>query len=142
MRPPFIRTTTFRHLNRAYLSSSVVLQVIENYFKNFNPTPHCFIAITKATACGWKEPLLPHPLHSPVRGRGKGGASSTTLKICLIKTWVTLKLSSKAFWKLHFNENLWNKKVCKAFLRGICDFKQIFCFNHPGLIFICTKKVF
>jgi hypothetical protein len=37
-----------------------------------NPNPHCFIAITKATACGWKEPLLPHPLHSPVRARGKG----------------------------------------------------------------------
>jgi hypothetical protein len=41
---------------------------------NFNPNPHCFIAITKATACGWKEPLLPHPLQGPVRGRGKVGA--------------------------------------------------------------------
>jgi hypothetical protein len=38
-----------------------------------HPNPHCFIAITKATACGWKEPLLPNPLYSPVRGRGKGG---------------------------------------------------------------------
>jgi hypothetical protein len=35
-----------------------------------NPNPHCFIAITKATACGWKEPLLPHPLHSTVGGGG------------------------------------------------------------------------
>jgi hypothetical protein len=65
-----------------------------------NPNPHCFIAITKATARGWKEPLLPHPLHSPVRG--KGDASSMALKICFIKTWVTLKWSSKACWKWHF----------------------------------------
>jgi hypothetical protein len=36
-----------------------------------NPNLHCFIAITKAPACGLKEPLLPQP-HSPVRGRGKG----------------------------------------------------------------------
>jgi hypothetical protein len=37
-----------------------------------------------------------------MRGRGKEGASFTALKICLIKTWVTLKLSSKANWKWHF----------------------------------------
>jgi hypothetical protein len=67
-----------------------------------NPNPHSFIAITKATACGWKEPLLPHPLHSPVSWRGKGDASSTALKICVIKMWVTLKLSSKAHRKWHF----------------------------------------
>jgi hypothetical protein len=36
------------------------------------PNPHCFIALTKATACGWKEPLLPHPLHSLCGGRGRG----------------------------------------------------------------------
>jgi hypothetical protein len=36
------------------------------------PNLHYFIAITKATACGWKEPVLPHPLHSPVGGRGRG----------------------------------------------------------------------
>jgi hypothetical protein len=35
----------------------------------FNPNPHCFIAITKATACGLKKPLL---VHSPVGGRGRG----------------------------------------------------------------------
>jgi hypothetical protein len=47
-----------------------------------------FIAITKATACGLKEPLLPHPLHSPVGGRGMGGggAGSASLKFCIIKT--------------------------------------------------------
>jgi hypothetical protein len=78
----------------------------------FNPNPYCFIAITKAAASGWKDPLLTHPLHSPVGGRGKGGASSRAQKICLIKTWVTLKLSSKACWKWSFNENLWNRKVC------------------------------
>jgi hypothetical protein len=37
-----------------------------------NPNPHCFIAITKAKACGWKEPLLPHPQHSPMGGGGRG----------------------------------------------------------------------
>jgi hypothetical protein len=62
----------------------------------FNPNPHCFIAKTKATACGRKKPLLPHPLHSP---EGGGGATFTALKIYLIKMWVTLKLSSKAHWK-------------------------------------------
>jgi hypothetical protein len=88
-----------------------------------NPNPHYFIAITKATACGWKEPLLPLPLHSPVRGRGKGVLnSSTALKICLIKTWVTLKLSqnikmtflmktseTKKFFARHFwfKKNIW-----------------------------------
>jgi hypothetical protein len=51
--------------------------------KFVNPNPHCFIAITKATACGFKKQLPPHPLHSPVRVRGKGGASSTALKIFL-----------------------------------------------------------
>jgi hypothetical protein len=80
----------------------------------FHPTPHCFIAITKAPACGWKEPLLPHPLHDPVRGRGKGGASSTALKICLIKTWVTLKWSSKAYWKWPF---WWKPLKQKSLLR-------------------------
>jgi hypothetical protein len=62
----------------------------------------CFIAITKAKANGWKYPLLPYPLHSPVGKRGKRGANSTALLICLIKTWVTLKLSSKAYWKWSF----------------------------------------
>jgi hypothetical protein len=82
----------------------------------FNPNPHCFIAITKATACGLKEPLLPHPLHSPVRGRGKRGASYTALKICLIKTWVTLKLSSKAYWKWHFK---WKPLKLKSLLTSL-----------------------
>jgi hypothetical protein len=68
----------------------------------FNPNPHCFIAITKATACGWKEPLLPHPLHSSVGGRGEEVASFAALKICLIKTLFALKLSSKAHWNLRF----------------------------------------
>jgi hypothetical protein len=48
----------------------------------FHPNPHSFIGITKATACGWKELLIPHPLHSPM-GWG-GGTSSTALN----KTWV------------------------------------------------------
>jgi hypothetical protein len=32
--------------------------------------PHCFKAMTKATSCGWNEPVLPHPLHSPVGWKG------------------------------------------------------------------------
>jgi hypothetical protein len=65
----------------------------------FNPNPHCFIAITKATACGCKKPLLPHPLRTALWGEGGCYWTSTALKICFIKTWVTLKLSSKAHWK-------------------------------------------
>jgi hypothetical protein len=57
----------------------------------FNPNPHSLKTITKLTASGWKEPLLPHPLNSTVAG-----------KICLIKTQVILKLSSKAHWNLRF----------------------------------------
>jgi hypothetical protein len=37
-----------------------------------NPNPHCFIVITKATACCWIKPLLPHPLHSHVGEGGRG----------------------------------------------------------------------
>jgi hypothetical protein len=85
-----------------------LIEGVRNCIGFFNTNTHCFIAITKATACGWKELLLSHPLHSPVRGRGKGGASSPALKICLVKTWVALKLSSKANWNDIFNEHLWN----------------------------------
>jgi hypothetical protein len=60
----------------------------------FNPNPHGFKAITNVTA---SEPLLPHPLHSTVGGRGEGAAvSSAALRIFLVKTQVTLKFSSKA----------------------------------------------
>jgi hypothetical protein len=38
----------------------------------FSPNPHCFIAITKATACGWKEPLLPNPCTDLWGGGGRG----------------------------------------------------------------------
>jgi hypothetical protein len=60
------------------------------------PNPHGLIAITKHTASGLKEPLLPHPLHSTVGEGGGGVVSSTSLKICKINTQFTLKLSSKA----------------------------------------------
>jgi hypothetical protein len=44
-----------------------------------------------------KEPLLPHPLHSTVVGKGGGSAFSAALKICLTKPLVVaLALSSKA----------------------------------------------
>jgi hypothetical protein len=35
-----------------------------------------------------------------------------------------------------------SEKSLLRFLRGIFDFKKIFCLNHPGLIFIFTKKLF
>jgi hypothetical protein len=52
----------------------------------FNPSPHCFIAITNLTASGGKKPLLPHLLHSTEGERGKIVLSQQALKICLVKT--------------------------------------------------------
>jgi hexokinase len=75
--------------------------------------------------------ILPHPLHSLVRGRGKGGASSTALKICLIKTEND-----------SFNENLSNKKVLTNFLRSIFDFKQIFSSTMQDLFSFLQKRLF
>jgi hypothetical protein len=49
------------------------------------------------------------------------------LKICLVKTWFTLTLSSKASWKWHFYVKPGNKKVCWDILQGIFDFFKIFC---------------
>jgi hypothetical protein len=109
------------------------------------PNPHFFISITKVTAYCWKEPLLPHSLHKCTAlwwGGGRGGASSTALKICLIKMRITLKLSSKAYWKWYFYWKPLKQKSLLRFLRGVFDFLKIFCFNHPGLIFIFTKKAF
>jgi hypothetical protein len=56
------------------LKQKITCALIEQ-LSMFNPNPHCFIVITKVTACGWKEPLLPHPLHSaqPYWGEGEGG---------------------------------------------------------------------
>jgi hypothetical protein len=80
----------------------------------WHPNPHCFIAITKAAARGWKDLLLPHPLHTqPCRGEGAGVDHSEALEICLIKTLVTLQLSPKAHWKLHF---YWTPLKQKSFL--------------------------
>jgi hypothetical protein len=70
--------------------------------KFLNPNPHGLKAVTKLTASGWKQPLLTHPLHSTVGGRGEGDDFSAALKICFIKTHVTLKVSSKAHWNLRF----------------------------------------
>jgi hypothetical protein len=53
-----------------------LIPVYLNY--HVNPNPHCFIA-------------------QPCGGRGKRGAISPALKICLIKTLATLKLSSEAY---------------------------------------------
>jgi hypothetical protein len=96
-------TWSFRMFSPKKKSNCVLFHHLLGWVKRINPNPHCFIAITKATACGWKEPLLPHPLHTvqPCEGEweGGGGASSTDL---LNKMWVTLKLSSKAYWKWHF----------------------------------------
>jgi hypothetical protein len=91
----------------------------------FNTNPHCFIAITKATACGWEDPLLPHPLVSPVGGRGKGSSGSAVLKFSLIKTWVTLKLASNAHWKYRFWWKLLKpKSQLRYFARHFSFLKQ------------------
>jgi hypothetical protein len=109
-----------------FLNKIRILPVFFHYTLKINPNSHCFIAIAKATACGWKEPLLPHPRHSHVKGRGKGGASSTALKICLLKTWVTLKLSSKTYWKLHFKwKPMKQKSLLRFFLRHFWFLKNI-----------------
>jgi hypothetical protein len=39
-------------------------------FNIINRNPHCSNNITKTTACGYKEQVLPHPLHSTVGGGG------------------------------------------------------------------------
>jgi hypothetical protein len=64
-----------------------------------NPCTHCFKAITKLTASGWKEPFPPHPMYCTVGG----GAFSAALKICLIKAWLTFILLTKAHWKWRCN---------------------------------------
>jgi hypothetical protein len=101
--------------------------------------------ITKATASGWKEPLLPHPLHSPVGGAGEGGAFSTAFKICLIKTWVTLQFSSKSPWNLRFYVKPLKKMFAEVFfeaflilnlLKASCTsflLKKSSSFYHPAV---------
>jgi hypothetical protein len=69
---PFKKRSTM-HTNVSEVVSHWLLQIIEPVF---HPNPHCFIAITKATACGWKEPL------NPLWGEGEGSATSKALKIC------------------------------------------------------------
>jgi hypothetical protein len=76
-------------------------KLVDVYICTLRPNSHGLKAITKLTASGWKKPILPHPpppkkKYSTVGGGGGGGAFSTALKICLIKAWVTLKLSSAA----------------------------------------------
>jgi hypothetical protein len=46
----------------------------------FNPNPHGFIVITKPTACGFKEPLLLHPLPGTVGERGRGMLAAQLLQ--------------------------------------------------------------
>jgi hypothetical protein len=61
----------------------------------------------------FKDPLLPHPLHSTVGGGGLVlSPLSAALKNYLIKTWITLTLSSKWHGKWYLIENPRNKKVC------------------------------
>jgi hypothetical protein len=89
----------------------------------FNPNPHCFIAITKATACGWKKATTTPPPAQPYGGRGKGGATCTTLKICLIKT-LHFNYHQKLIENDVYSGNLLNKKVSWDILQGIISVFQ------------------
>jgi hypothetical protein len=75
-----------------------------------------------------KEPILSHPPPPCTAlwgGGGKGGARATALNICLIKTWVTHKLSSKAYWKWHFKwKPLKQKSLMRFFARYFWFFSQ------------------
>jgi hypothetical protein len=52
-----------------------------NYNKiDLNPNAHSFKTISKAMACGWKEPVLPHPLNSMVGGGREECAFSVVFK--------------------------------------------------------------
>jgi hypothetical protein len=67
----------YKYLKKSKMMSHILSLLYSNCFQyeSMNPNPHCFIATAKATACGWKEPLLPHPLHTvhnPVGGGGRG----------------------------------------------------------------------
>jgi hypothetical protein len=78
-----------------------------------------------------------------VRGRGKGGASSTYYSSeDLLNKNLSYTYHQKHTENDMFNENLLNKKLFKDFLRGIFYFKKIFCFNHPGLFSFFYKKGF
>jgi hypothetical protein len=67
----------------------------------FKPYPHCFKAITKPTAQGWKERLQYYtPPSSQNCGRSRGGGGVLSLPICspedlltVIKRLITLILS-------------------------------------------------
>jgi hypothetical protein len=51
---PCILNFVFKQKITFNLKKSVVLKLFRNNFMFFmlNPNPHCFISITKATACG------------------------------------------------------------------------------------------
>jgi hypothetical protein len=114
-------------LGKAYMFISAITAIHTSNEKCnliINPNPHGFKAINKFTALGWKEPVLPNPLHSTLGG---GGCFSAALKICLIKkTWITLRLSSKAQWKWRFNrKSMLQNSLLRYFARHL---------SHPVLI--------
>jgi hypothetical protein len=68
-----------------------------------NPNPHGLIKSHNQThGFGLKRATNTPPPAQHCGGRGEGVASSAALKICLIKTQVTLQLSSKAHCNLRF----------------------------------------
>jgi hypothetical protein len=134
---------------RALSSGPPVIQSQFNYF--------CFIRLRLccvASGCGRAgERGGPGTRQGRIRQRGgrgnwetasKGGCycSSMALKIYLIKTWVSLKLSSTAYWKWHFWwKPLKQKSLLRYFARHFWFLKNI-CFNYPRVILIFTKKAF
>jgi hypothetical protein len=77
-----------------------------------NPNPHCFIDVSNGWLAAEKAHYYPTPCTQCTvlwGGRGKGGATSTALKICLIKRALPLNYHQKHTEKDNFNENLFLK---------------------------------
>jgi hypothetical protein len=74
---------------------------------------------------------------------GEGGATSTALKICLIKHELH-KIIIKSILKMSFLiKTSETKKFFRIFARHLrFKKKKIFCLSHPGLILIFTKRLF
>jgi hypothetical protein len=107
-----------------------------------NPNPHFFIAITKAAAREWKDPLLPHPLHTaqPCGGKGAGGCFLWSPEELLNKNGRCTKINIKSTWKMTFLlKTSATKKFPKIFCEAFLILKKIFCLRHPGLILIQNK---
>jgi hypothetical protein len=78
-----------------------------------------------------KDPLLPHPLHSPVWGRGQGLLPMEPLRFALENMSYT-SIIIRNTWKITFLLKTSETKKCiKIFFKAFLIFKQISCLRHP-----------